>query len=169
ERCGVPLWRRGVRACPAGDLDRECAPKGGDASAGGKEPCAQASRHAAGTDQHLARRRGVSNSRRGRGIAVSPGRPGLVRSEERGPRPRRRGAVRAPARRTDPRSGLTRRLWRAWHRSCSYILSAPEVRDSLMKQGMVPAPGSPEEISAQIRADVERWKKFIAETGITAD
>jgi hypothetical protein len=38
-----------------------------------------------------------------------------------------------------------------------------------MKQGMVPAPGSPEEISSQIRADVERWKKFIAETGITAD
>jgi len=33
----------------------------------------------------------------------------------------------------------------------------------------VPAPGSPDEISAQIRNDIERWSKFIRETGITAD
>jgi tripartite-type tricarboxylate transporter receptor subunit TctC len=43
------------------------------------------------------------------------------------------------------------------------------VRETLMKQGMVPAPGTPDEITAQIREDVERWKKFVAETGIKAD
>ena len=66
-------------------------------------------------------------------------------------------------------AGLPREIVQKWNREIASILSAPEVRETLMKQGMVPAPGSPEEISAQIRADVERWKKFIAETGITAD
>jgi len=66
-------------------------------------------------------------------------------------------------------AGLPREIVRKWNQEIASILSAPEVRETLMKQGMVPAPGSPEEISAQIRADVERWKKFIAETGITAD
>ena len=66
-------------------------------------------------------------------------------------------------------AGLPREIVQKWNREIASIVSAPEVRETLMKQGMVPAPGSPEEISAQIRADVERWKKFIAETGITAD
>jgi tripartite-type tricarboxylate transporter receptor subunit TctC len=66
-------------------------------------------------------------------------------------------------------AGLPREIAQKWNQEIASILSAPEVRETLMKQGMVPAPGSPEEISAQIRADVERWKKFIAETGITAD
>ena len=66
-------------------------------------------------------------------------------------------------------AGLPREIVQKWNGEIASILSAPEVRETLMKQGMVPAPGSPEEISAQIRADVERWKKFIAETGITAD
>src|SRR5216117_361666 len=66
-------------------------------------------------------------------------------------------------------AGLPREIVRKWNQEIASIVSAPEVRETLMKQGMVPAPGSPEEISAQIRADVERWKKFIADTGITAD
>jgi tripartite-type tricarboxylate transporter receptor subunit TctC len=66
-------------------------------------------------------------------------------------------------------AGLPREIVRKWNQEIASILAAPEVRETLMKQGMVPAPGSPEEISAQIRADVERWKKFIAESGITAD
>ena len=36
-------------------------------------------------------------------------------------------------------------------------------------QGMVPAHSSPEDLTRQIAADVQRWKKFIAETGIKAD
>ena len=35
-----------------------------------------------------------------------------------------------------------------WNQEIASILSAPEVRETLMKQSMVPAPGSPEEISA---------------------
>jgi tripartite-type tricarboxylate transporter receptor subunit TctC len=55
------------------------------------------------------------------------------------------------------------------HRETAAVLALPEVRETLMKQGLVPAPAPPEEIGATIRADIERWKKFIAETKITAD
>ena len=66
-------------------------------------------------------------------------------------------------------AGLPPEIVRKWNQDIASILSAPEVRETLMKQGMVPAPGSPDEISAQIRNDIERWSKFIRETGITAD
>ena len=45
----------------------------------------------------------------------------------------------------------------------------PDVRESLIKQGLIPAPSSPEEISALIRDDIGRWKKFISDAKITAD
>jgi tripartite-type tricarboxylate transporter receptor subunit TctC len=48
-------------------------------------------------------------------------------------------------------------------------MALSDVRESLLKQGMVPAPATSEEITAQIRADVARWKKFIAENKISAD
>jgi len=66
-------------------------------------------------------------------------------------------------------AGLPPEIVQKWNQEIAAILSAPEVRETLMKQGMVPAPGSPDEISAQIRNDIERWSKFIRETGITAD
>lgn len=55
------------------------------------------------------------------------------------------------------------------NREVGAVLQMPEVREALMKQGLVPAPSTPEEISATIRTDVERWKKFIADAKITAD
>jgi len=66
-------------------------------------------------------------------------------------------------------AGLPPEIVQKWNQEIASILSAPEVRETLMKQGMVPAPGSPDEISAQIRNDIERWSRFIRETGITAD
>ena len=66
-------------------------------------------------------------------------------------------------------AGLPPEIVQKWNQEIASILSAPAVRETLMKQGMVPAPGSPDEISAQIRNDIERWSKFIRETGITAD
>ena len=55
------------------------------------------------------------------------------------------------------------------NRETSAILALPEVRETLLKQGLVPATSTPEEISATIRGDVERWKKFIVEARISAD
>ncbi|HXM80818.1 MAG TPA: tripartite tricarboxylate transporter substrate binding protein [Burkholderiales bacterium] len=66
-------------------------------------------------------------------------------------------------------AGLPPEIVQKWNQELASILSAPEVGETLMKQGMVPAPGSPDEISTQIGGDIERWKKFIRETGITAD
>jgi tripartite-type tricarboxylate transporter receptor subunit TctC len=66
-------------------------------------------------------------------------------------------------------AGLPRDIVQKWNRELASILEIPEVRETFTKQGMVPAHSSPEAISKQIAADVERWKKFIAQTGIKAD
>jgi tripartite-type tricarboxylate transporter receptor subunit TctC len=66
-------------------------------------------------------------------------------------------------------AGLPREIVAKLNQEIRAILALPEVRDSLLRQGLVPAPGSPEDIAAIIRADIERWKKFIAETKIRAD
>ena len=56
-----------------------------------------------------------------------------------------------------------------WNRETASVLGLPDVRESLLKQGLVPSPSSPEEIAARIRNDVARWKKFVSEAKITAD
>ena len=49
------------------------------------------------------------------------------------------------------------------------ILAMPDVRDSLVKQGLVPSSSTPEAIASTVKADVARWKKFVDEAKITAD
>jgi tripartite-type tricarboxylate transporter receptor subunit TctC len=66
-------------------------------------------------------------------------------------------------------ASLPRDIVDKWNKELASILALPDVRDTFMKQGMVPAHSSPEEIQKQIAADVARWRKFIAETGIKAD
>ena len=66
-------------------------------------------------------------------------------------------------------AGLPRGIVDRWNRELASILALPDVRATFLKQGMVPAHSSPEEIARQIAGDVARWKKFIAETGIKAD
>lgn len=66
-------------------------------------------------------------------------------------------------------AGLPRDIVNKWNREVATILALPDVRDNLLKQGLVPSTGTPEELSSQIERDIERWKRFIAETKITAD
>ena len=66
-------------------------------------------------------------------------------------------------------AGLPREIVQKWNQELAAILALPEVREIFTRQGMVPAHSSAEEIAQQIAADVQRWKKFIAETGIKAD
>lgn len=66
-------------------------------------------------------------------------------------------------------AGIPRDIILKWNQEVASILNLRDVRESLLKQGLVPAPGTPEEIAATIKSDVERWKKFIAETKISAD
>ena len=55
------------------------------------------------------------------------------------------------------------------NREVTAILALPEVRETLLKQGLIPSSSTPDEMAAIIKSDIERWKKFIAETKITAD
>jgi len=49
------------------------------------------------------------------------------------------------------------------------ILRDPEVRDNLLKQGLNPLPGSPEDLSRMIANDLERWTAVVRAAKIEAD
>lgn len=66
-------------------------------------------------------------------------------------------------------AGLPRDIVMKWNQELEQILALADVRETFTKQGMVPAHSSPEDLRRQIATDVQRWKKFIAETGIKAD
>lgn len=55
------------------------------------------------------------------------------------------------------------------NREVAAILALPDVRETLLKQGLIPSTSTPEEISGRIREDIGRWKKFISDAKITAD
>jgi tripartite-type tricarboxylate transporter receptor subunit TctC len=55
------------------------------------------------------------------------------------------------------------------NRHAREIIAMPDVRDTLLKQGMVPTAGTPEALAGMIEQDVKRWKSFIADNGIVAD
>jgi len=49
------------------------------------------------------------------------------------------------------------------------ILREPEVRDNLVKQGLNPLPGAPEDLVRMIDTDLERWTRIIRAAKIKAD
>jgi tripartite-type tricarboxylate transporter receptor subunit TctC len=49
------------------------------------------------------------------------------------------------------------------------ILRDPEVRDNLVKQGLNPLPGAPEDLVRMIATDLERWTRIIRAAKIKAD
>ncbi len=55
------------------------------------------------------------------------------------------------------------------NRDVNALLNDPEVRDTLMKQGLNPTPGTPEELSRMIETDLERWTRLIRAAKIKAD
>ncbi len=48
------------------------------------------------------------------------------------------------------------------------VVNSPEIRAALDKQGIVVETGSPEDVAALIRSDVQRWGTIIREAGIAA-
>ena len=66
-------------------------------------------------------------------------------------------------------AGMPREIVARINRETAAVLQLPEVRETLQKQGLIPAASTPEEMAAIIKSDIERWKKFIAETKIAAD
>jgi tripartite-type tricarboxylate transporter receptor subunit TctC len=49
------------------------------------------------------------------------------------------------------------------------ILADPDVRDNLLKQGLNPTPGKPEDLARTIETDLERWTRIVKAAGIKAD
>jgi tripartite-type tricarboxylate transporter receptor subunit TctC len=49
------------------------------------------------------------------------------------------------------------------------LLAQPEVRERLERDGAELIPGPPERLGALIEADLERWKRLIAESKIQLD
>jgi tripartite-type tricarboxylate transporter receptor subunit TctC len=49
------------------------------------------------------------------------------------------------------------------------VLQLPDVRENLIKQGLIPSTSTPQELAALIRTDLARWSKVIQDAGITLD
>jgi tripartite-type tricarboxylate transporter receptor subunit TctC len=54
------------------------------------------------------------------------------------------------------------------HREIVKALNAPEVKDLLNKQGLEPAPGTPEELARFIESEHKTWGRVVKEAGIKA-
>ncbi|HUH95191.1 MAG TPA: tripartite tricarboxylate transporter substrate binding protein [Casimicrobiaceae bacterium] len=55
------------------------------------------------------------------------------------------------------------------NREVNALLAEPDVRDTLMKQGLTPTPGTPEQLAHTIESDLERWTRLIRAARIKAD
>jgi tripartite-type tricarboxylate transporter receptor subunit TctC len=49
------------------------------------------------------------------------------------------------------------------------VMGLSDVRENLLKQGLIPVTSTPQELAALIKSDLARWAKVIAEAKITAD
>jgi tripartite-type tricarboxylate transporter receptor subunit TctC len=49
------------------------------------------------------------------------------------------------------------------------VLALPDVREGLLKQGLIPGGSTPEAMAALVKADIARWKKLVDEAKIVAD
>ena len=64
---------------------------------------------------------------------------------------------------------LPRELVAKLNADVNAVMELPEVRENLLKQGLLPTTSTPEELAALVRSDVRRWAKVIADAKITAD
>ncbi|MDW8469826.1 MAG: tripartite tricarboxylate transporter substrate binding protein [Burkholderiales bacterium] len=65
--------------------------------------------------------------------------------------------------------GLARDIVAKLNEELAAILAIPEVRASLLKQGLAPRTSSPAELARLVEADLERWGRVVREAGIRAD
>ncbi len=55
------------------------------------------------------------------------------------------------------------------HADIAMLLKEPAVAELMLKQGMTPAGGTPEELHDLIRSDFDRWNRIVREANIKAD
>src|SRR5919204_100914 len=49
------------------------------------------------------------------------------------------------------------------------VMTLPDVKENLLKQGLLPTPSTPAALGALVKSDEARWAKVIADAKITAD
>ncbi|HUP95720.1 MAG TPA: tripartite tricarboxylate transporter substrate binding protein [Burkholderiales bacterium] len=67
------------------------------------------------------------------------------------------------------RAGTPKPIVSRLHAEITKVLALPDVRERLAGIGFDPCSNSPEEFSAQVKADIARWGKVIRDAGITAN
>jgi tripartite-type tricarboxylate transporter receptor subunit TctC len=49
------------------------------------------------------------------------------------------------------------------------VMALPDVRDNLVKQGLIPTTSTAQELAALIKSDLSRWAKVVADAKIKLD
>ena len=66
-------------------------------------------------------------------------------------------------------AGLPRELVSLLNAEMGAILAQPEVRENLLKQGLNPVTGTPEELARLVETDLERWTRVVRAARISSD
>jgi tripartite-type tricarboxylate transporter receptor subunit TctC len=65
--------------------------------------------------------------------------------------------------------GLSKDIIALWNSEVNRIIQTPEIRERLTSGGLEPAPGSPEEFTAVLKRDVERWRNVVKQANVRLD
>lgn len=66
-------------------------------------------------------------------------------------------------------AGVPAEVLRRLHTEITAVIRLPEVDEFLKRQAFEPAPGTPDELGALIRAEVPKWRRVVQETGLRLD
>jgi tripartite-type tricarboxylate transporter receptor subunit TctC len=66
-------------------------------------------------------------------------------------------------------AGVPAEVLRRLHTEITAVIRLPEVDEFLKRQAFEPAPGTPDQLGALIRAEVPKWRRVVQETGLRLD
>jgi tripartite-type tricarboxylate transporter receptor subunit TctC len=66
-------------------------------------------------------------------------------------------------------AGTSARIVAKWNAELNQLLTLPEIREALARQGMAPAGGPPERLATLISQELARWTRVVKAAGIAAD
>ena len=65
--------------------------------------------------------------------------------------------------------GLPKEIVSTWNTEVNRIIQTQEIKDRFASGGLEPAPGTPDEFTAVLKRDVERWAKVVKQANIKLD
>jgi tripartite-type tricarboxylate transporter receptor subunit TctC len=66
-------------------------------------------------------------------------------------------------------AGTSARIVAKWNAELNQLLTLPEIREALARQGMAPVGGPPERLATLISQELARWTRVVKAAGIAAD